>query len=79
MKKRSNTVYSANELTRELCVSRTAIYAGLRAGTIPSIRLGRRFILPRAAILSWLQSAGGSITSTEQNSQTTVLRNANDI
>jgi excisionase family DNA binding protein len=55
MKKQSNaTVYSsADELARELGVSRTAIYAGLRAGTIRSIRLGKRFILPRAAIARW--------------------------
>jgi excisionase family DNA binding protein len=60
MKKQSNaTVYAVDELARELGVSRNAIYSGLRAGTIPSIRLGRRFILPRAAIALWLQSAGG--------------------
>jgi excisionase family DNA binding protein len=59
-KKISNAVYSsADELARELGVSRVAVYAGLRAGTIPSIRLGKRFILPRAAIARWLESAGG--------------------
>jgi excisionase family DNA binding protein len=55
----SSTVYSSvDELAREIGVSRTAVYNGLRADTIPSIRRGKRFILPRAAIARWLESAG---------------------
>jgi len=57
-KQRSALVYSVDELARELGVGRMAIYEGLRAGKIPSIRLGKRFILPRAAIEKWLLSAG---------------------
>lgn len=60
MKKQiSSAVYSSvDELAHEIGVSRAAVYKGLRAGTIPSIRLGKRFILPRAAIARWLESAG---------------------
>ena len=62
-KKANSTVYSsADELARELGVSRAAIYAGLRSGTAPSIRLGKRFILPRTAIAKWLQSASESVS-----------------
>jgi excisionase family DNA binding protein len=52
---------SVDELARELGIGRQAAYAGLRDGSIPSIRLnGRgRFILPRAAIQEWLKTAGG--------------------
>ena len=31
----------------------------LRRGEIPHIRVGRRFILPKAAIAEWLRTAGG--------------------
>jgi hypothetical protein len=30
----------------------------LRRGIIPHIRIGKRFILPRAAIAEWLRTAG---------------------
>ncbi len=48
---------SVDELARHLRISRAKTYQELRAGNIPSIRLGRRFILPRAAISIWLSSA----------------------
>jgi excisionase family DNA binding protein len=33
----------------------------LRRGEIPHIRVGRRFILPKAAIAEWLRTAGRSL------------------
>jgi len=45
-------------LAADLGISRQSAYAGLRNGDIPSIRLGKRFILPRAAIQEWLRTAG---------------------
>lgn len=51
---------SPNELAAMLGLSRQGVYVGLRNGNIPSIRLGKRFVIPRAAIEQWLQTAGGS-------------------
>jgi excisionase family DNA binding protein len=57
------TFESVDDLARYLGVSRTNAYAGLRAGTIPGIRLGKRFIVPRAAIDQWLLSAAGTVNA----------------
>jgi excisionase family DNA binding protein len=57
------TFPSVDSLADELGISRSKAYAGLRNGTIPGIRLGKRFIVPRAAISEWLRSAGGSVAA----------------
>ncbi len=56
------TTYSnVGELARELGLGQLTVYAALRNGTIPSIRVGKRYILPRAAISEWLKSAAGQL------------------
>jgi excisionase family DNA binding protein len=35
-------------------LGRSTIYALLKAGTIPSVRLGKKFFTPRAALDQWL-------------------------
>jgi len=56
---RNETTYaSVDELAKELRISRQAAYAALHRGIIPSIRIGKRFVLPRAAIAEWLRTAG---------------------
>jgi excisionase family DNA binding protein len=57
-RKETSATLSPEELARTLSVSRHGIYTGLRNGSIPSIRLGRRFVIPRAAINDWLRTAG---------------------
>jgi excisionase family DNA binding protein len=58
-KNQEKPIYSSVEdLARELGISRQKAYTELRAGHIPSIRLGRRFVIPRAAIAEWLRTAG---------------------
>ena len=54
----ASLIYDPEQLRIELGVSRATVYKGLRAGTIPSIRLGKRYIIPRAAIQKWLESGG---------------------
>lgn len=49
---------SPDDLAEKLAVGRQAVYKGLRNGTIPSIRLGKRFVIPRTAIEEWLKTAG---------------------
>ena len=51
---------SVDDLARDLGISRQKAYAELRAGRIPSIRLGRRFVIPKSAIAEWLRTAGAS-------------------
>lgn len=48
----SDAVYTANEILRLLGgkISRPTLYRALREGTIPSLRLGRRVLIPRAAL-----------------------------
>jgi len=58
---RNATYDSVDELAAELRISRQSAYKALRNGAIPSIRLGKRFIIPRAAIAEWLKNAGGRL------------------
>ena len=57
--KENRTAYeSVDELAREIGISRHAAYSALRSGVIPNIKIGKRFVLPRAAIAEWLRTAG---------------------
>jgi len=56
---RNRAIYeSVDELARELGVSRQVAYRELKLGNIPAIRLGKRFVIPRAAVQTWLANAG---------------------
>jgi excisionase family DNA binding protein len=55
--KNATTYGSVEELAAELGISRATAHVGLRNGRIPSIRIGKRFVIPRAAIAEWLRSA----------------------
>ena len=55
------TYRSVDELASELGISRHAAYNALNRGVIPHIRIGKRFVLPRAAIAEWLRTAGSQI------------------
>jgi excisionase family DNA binding protein len=46
------------EIARLLRIGRTAVYKMLQQGTIPSVRLGRRWIITRHAYESWERSCG---------------------
>ncbi len=51
------TYFLPDELTNHIPVGRTVIYRELRKGTIPSLRIGKRFIIPKAAFFNWLNTA----------------------
>ena len=53
-----STYRSVAALATAIGLSERSTRSALRRGEIPHIRLGRRFILPRAAIAEWLRSAG---------------------
>jgi excisionase family DNA binding protein len=61
----ANATYSPGDLARVLGISRNGVYAALRSGKIPHIRIGRRFVIPKAAVDSWFHSIGQQ-TSMEQ-------------
>ena len=39
------------------------IYQGVKNGSIPHIRLGKKIILPREAFHRWLDSCGGKVNA----------------
>jgi excisionase family DNA binding protein len=51
---------SVDEIAFELGISRNAAYAAVRNGEIPSIRIGKRIIIPRAAFERLLEQGGDS-------------------
>jgi len=46
------------ETAKLLRIGRATVYEQIRQGTIPSIRLGRRILIPRAALMRKLEEAG---------------------
>jgi excisionase family DNA binding protein len=64
-RERESTYRSVADLAADLGLSERSTRSALRRGEIPHIRVGRRFILPRAAIAEWLRTASlnGTIQS----------------
>jgi excisionase family DNA binding protein len=50
IREREPLVYSPNEARKLLKISRGLIYEAINTGRIPSIRIGRRILIPRAAL-----------------------------
>ncbi len=59
-------VLTPDEARRLLRCSRGKIYEEIRKGTIPSIRLGRKIIIPKASLLKMLEGGGGDGTSSKE-------------
>ncbi len=53
-------VLTIMEAAEELGISKGSAYEAARTGTIPTIRIGRRLIVPRAAFDRMLEQAGES-------------------
>jgi excisionase family DNA binding protein len=53
---RQPAVYSVVEVAQLLSLSRGTAYALVRAGTIPALRLGSRWVIPRGRFHAWLDS-----------------------
>ena len=56
-----NLVLTATEAARLLRIGRATCYEQIRQGVIPSIRIGRRIIVPRAALMHKLEEAMGKV------------------
>jgi excisionase family DNA binding protein len=48
--------FTVEEAARLLGISRTLAYQSVRDGTIPSVRIGRRYLIPRQALNKLLKS-----------------------
>jgi excisionase family DNA binding protein len=49
---------SISEIANRLSVGRLAVYTMLEQGLLPGIRLGRRWIVTRAAFETWEKTCG---------------------
>jgi len=48
-------VLTPTEVGKLLRIGRGTVYAQLRCGAIPSIRMGRKILVPKAALMKMLQ------------------------
>ena len=58
-KEDDSLVLTPVETARLLRISRTNCYEQIRLGVIPSLRIGKRIIIPRAALMRKLEQAVG--------------------
>lgn len=57
--------YTVVEMAQILGIGRSTAYEAVRSGRIPTIRLGRRFLVPKLAIESILAARTANATQTE--------------
>jgi len=55
-----HAVYTVREVSVLLALSVGNTYALVRTGTIPAIRLGRRWVIPRQRFHEWINQVGSS-------------------
>jgi len=58
-------VYSVKEVQGILGAGKSLVYEGLRMKIIPSLRIGRRYLIPKEAFHRWLDGGGLSKLATE--------------
>ncbi len=56
-------VYTIAEAAKLLSLSRGSAYQLAREGKIPTLRLGKRLVVPKAALLKMLAEAGKQLVS----------------
>lgn len=52
-------VLTAKETSKLLRISKTTVYDLIRQGVIPSIRFGKKILVPRAALMRKLEEVNG--------------------
>jgi len=52
-------VLTAGETAKILRLSKTTVYDQIRQGSIPSIRMGKRILIPRVALMRKLEEVVG--------------------
>lgn len=58
MIKEAELVFSVAEAGRRLGLSRPSSYAAAKRGDIPTIKIGRRLLVPKSALAKLLANAG---------------------
>ncbi len=53
-----SAVLSVSQCAKYLCISRGSAYQGIIQNSIPHIKIGRRILIPKAAIQKLLENAG---------------------
>jgi excisionase family DNA binding protein len=48
------------EVARITGLGVAAVYGLLRSGEMPSIKVGKKYFVPRSALLKWLENCGGN-------------------
>ena len=56
------TVDEAHAIIGKDKISRGGFYAAINRKEVPHLRLGHRILIPRHAVMKWLESAGQSTT-----------------
>jgi excisionase family DNA binding protein len=51
-------ILTVEETARFLRISRGLAFAAVRQGDIPSVRVGRRILIPKTQLLAWIANAG---------------------
>ena len=52
--------YTVEETAILLKIGRNSAYEGVRTGEIPSLRIGRRYLVPHAALFRMLENTAGA-------------------
>ena len=58
---KSAIIPTVESLANRLGISKVTAYKALHAGIIPSIKIGKRFVIPVAAVDEWLKTAGRAV------------------
>jgi excisionase family DNA binding protein len=53
--------YTVDEVAEMLGLARGTAYARVQDGSIPAVRMGRRWVIPKASFNSWLNGANGGV------------------
>lgn len=54
-------VLNANQLANALGISRAGAYQLLNTGTFPTLRIGKRLLVPKDKLIDWIeQNTGGA-------------------
>lgn len=51
-------VYSPEEVARLLGLHANSVYSLLKSGTLPAVRAGRRWLIPKRRLEAWLEGGG---------------------
>lgn len=55
---------TVQETAARLGIGRNAAYEAIRRGELPAVRIGRRLLVPEAALSKWLEHGGGAAPRT---------------